>query len=140
MDIETCMVEYKVLHTKLTMFTSAQSVLIVKLVPYACEDVTAATAVVMMSTGNCVKLTNILFLSVCVSIFTGEQRLKHHEMMLFDTPTNLGTTFLALPVGLIFSPRDGCLVNIYQDQSKGVGQKLLDIAGRSSDNCYFAQL
>lgn len=44
MDIETCMVEYKVLHTKLTMFTSAQSVLIVKLVPYACEDVTAATA------------------------------------------------------------------------------------------------
>lgn len=130
MDIETCMVEYKVLHTKLTMFTSAQSVLIVKLVPYACEDVT----------GNCVKLTNLLFLSVCVSIVTGEQRLKHHETMLFDTPTNLGTTFLALPIGLIFSPRDGCLVNIYQDQSKGVGQKLLDIAGRSSDNCYFAQL
>lgn len=61
-------------------------------------------------------------------------------MMLFDTPTNLGTTFLALPIGLIFSPRDGCLVKIYQDQSKAVGQKLLDIAGRSSDNCYFAQL
>lgn len=69
MDIETCTVEYKVLHTKFTMFTSAQSVLMVKLVP----DVTAATAVVMMSTGNCVKLTNLLFLLVCVSIVTGEQ-------------------------------------------------------------------
>lgn len=81
MDIETCMVEYKVLHIKLTMFTSAQSVLIVKLVLYVCEDVTAATAVVIMSTGNCVKLTNFLFLSVCVSIVTGEQLLKHPEII-----------------------------------------------------------
>lgn len=113
---------------------------VLKLVAYVCEDVTAATAVVMVSTGNCVKLTNLLFLSVCVSIVTGEQRLKQYEMMLFDTPSNLGTTFLALPIGLIFSHRDGCLVNIYQDQSKAVGQKLLDIAGRSSDNCYLAQL
>lgn len=78
------MTEYRVLDTKLTMFTSAQCgpIRMLGICPHSSQTcgntfvsmsgVIAATADVTLSNGNCTKVTHLLFLTVLVCIITGK--------------------------------------------------------------------